>query len=242
LPVFQSSQPTSPYEANHLIQRRSLHDAVTERIRDMIVEGDLNPGERLSEKELCKQFGISRTPLREALKVLASEDLVELPPNRGAHVSQITAADVAERFEVLSSLEQLAGELAAERASKKDIEQIAKVHERMVRHYKKSERHEYFVLNQRIHNGIIELSGNSVLATTHASLMSKVRRVRYLALQSQDRWDEAVREHEEILAALIERNSKRLGEVIRLHVRETGEVVEQSLDHSQHLRTGDVGK
>jgi len=209
------------------IERRSLHREVADQIRDMIVEGELPPGERVNEGALCEQFGISRTPLREALKVLASEGLVELRPNRGTRVSAITPEEVGELFEVVSGIERLAGELAALRMTERDNERLKALHERMERHYEAGERHEYFRLNQQIHNTIVSLAGNSVLEATHASLMMRVRRARYMAIQSPDRWHESVQEHRAIMQALEARDSAGAGELILHHVLRTGEVVKQ---------------
>ena len=215
---------------NRLIMRRSLHDEVLHQLRDMIVEGELAPGERISEKLLCERFGISRTPLREALKVLATEDLIELQPNRGARVAMITPDEIRERFEVLSSLERLAGELAVERASADAIAKLRALHARMKTHHNQGERHEYFQLNQQLHNAMIELADNAVLAATHENLMAKVQRPRFLALLSQERWDESVREHEAILDALQARNAELLGKLMAEHVRHTGKILRQVLD------------
>lgn len=219
------------------IERRSLHRDVADQIRDMIVEGELPPGERINEGALSEQFGISRTPLREALKVLASEGLVELRPNRGTRVSAITPEEVGELFEAVSGIERLAGELAALRMTERDIERLKALHERMERHYEAGERHEYFRLNQQIHNTIVSLAGNSVLEATHASLMVRVRRARYLAIQSPERWHESVQEHRAIMQALEARDSAVAGDLILNHVLRTGVVVKQFFVTSGPART-----
>ncbi len=219
------------------IERRSLHRDVADQIRDMIVEGELPPGERVNEGALSEQFGISRTPLREALKVLASEGLVELRPNRGTRVSAITPEEVGELFEAVSGIERMAGELAALRMTERDIERLKALHERMERHYEAGERHEYFRLNQQIHNTIVSLAGNSVLEATHASLMVRVRRARYMAIQSPERWHESVQEHRAIMQALEARDSAVAGDLILNHVRRTGAVVKQFFVASGPART-----
>ncbi|MBE0531417.1 MAG: GntR family transcriptional regulator [Rhodospirillales bacterium] len=219
------------------IERRSLHRDVADQIRDMIVEGELPPGERVNEGALSEQFGISRTPLREALKVLASEGLVELRPNRGTRVSAITPEEVGELFEAVSGIERMAGELAALRMTERDIERLKALHERMERHYEAGERHEYFRLNQQIHNTIVSLAGNSILEATHASLMVRVRRARYMAIQSPERWHESVQEHRAIMQALEARDSAAAGDLILNHVLRTGVVVKQFFVASGPART-----
>ena len=203
-----------------------MHQEVTDRLRTMVVEAELVPGERIAEAELCEQLGVSRTPLREALKVLASEGLIDLLPNRGTRVSTITEKEIGELFEVLGGIERMAGELAAECATDKNIEKLRKFQERMELYHRNDQRHEYFELNQQVHGLIVEMSGNSVLVATHANIMMKVQRARYLAIMSKGRWDEAVREHAEICEAIAAHDPPRAGALIMTHVRETGETVQ----------------
>jgi DNA-binding GntR family transcriptional regulator len=102
----------------------SLHERAGTALRDLIVEGALAPGSRISERELCARFGISRTPLREALKVLAREGLIELLPNRGARVARLDPKDVADMFDLMGALEALAGRLAARRITEPELDEI----------------------------------------------------------------------------------------------------------------------
>jgi DNA-binding GntR family transcriptional regulator len=115
-----------------------------DRLRDMIVQGELLPGTKLNERVLCEQLGISRTPLREALKFLASEGLVELLPNRGAQVAPLESGKVKEMFVVLGSLEALAGELVCRNASDAEIAEIRSLHYQMVAHHARGELAAYF--------------------------------------------------------------------------------------------------
>ena len=114
-----------------LIKRQGLHDAVADVIRQRIVEGVLTPGARLNERILCEQMGVSRTPMREAIKKLAGEGLVRLEPNRGAVVYRLSADEVVAAFEVISRLEAISGELAARRASDAEILAIQKLQLKM---------------------------------------------------------------------------------------------------------------
>src|SRR5262245_38940680 len=128
-PVFSTAAEVVP------IRRASLHDEVVGRVRDMIVDGQLTSGTRIHEGRLCEQLGVSRTPLREALKVLAGEGLVDLSPNRGAIVREVTPKDMHDMLRVLGHLEALAGELACINASEADIASIHDMHKRMMEHY-----------------------------------------------------------------------------------------------------------
>ncbi len=211
------------------IARSSLHEQLTARLRDMIVEGDLAPGERVPEKALCERFGVSRTPLREALKVLASEGLLELLPNRGATVVGLTAADVDELFPIMGALEGLAGELACAHVTEEEIAEVRALHYQMVLHYTRSELPPYFRLNQQIHERIIDAARNPSLARTYRGLAGRIRRARYLANMSKARWARAVEEHEAILAALADRNGARLAQILKAHLRNKCETVKESL-------------
>jgi len=203
----------------------TLHDEVVGRLRDMIVEGELTPGARVPERQLCTSFGISRTPLREALKVLASEGLIVLLPNRGARVARLTAKDVEDMFQVMGALEALSGEVACARIDDAGIAEIRALHYQMLAHYARRQLPDYFRLNQRIHESIVAAADNAVLTAQYQALSSRIRRARYLANMSRQRWDEAMEEHEAILDALVRRDGARLAAVLKQHLRHKGEEV-----------------
>lgn len=200
------------------IPRRSLHDHLIERLRQKIVEGEMAPGDKISEKELCATYGVSRTPLREALKVLAREGLIQLTPNRGAHVALLTIADLEQAFPVIGALEALAGELACARATDGEISEISMLHLKMETAYKTRDRQKYFRLNQQIHEAMARAARNPVLDQMREMLTGRVARARYYANISTPRWDQAMKEHDEILAALKARDGERLGRVLKAHL------------------------
>ena len=199
------------------IPRSSLHDQVTSRIRDMIVDGRLEAGAPIPELDLARQLGISRTPLREALKVLASEGLVELLPRRGAIVKVFTAKDAQDMLAVMALLEEHAGRDACN-ATAPEIAEIVELHERMRGHYERRERPEYFRLNQEIHNAIVRAAGNPTLALLHGIVRSRMRRLRYIGNNSPENWSAAMAEHEAFIAALRARDGRRLGRLMREHL------------------------
>src|SRR3954454_20934399 len=203
------------------IVRHSLHDELVGRIRDMIIEGQLEPGSRIHEGQLGQALGVSRTPLREALKFLASEGLIDLVPGRGAIVRQLTPQDVRNMLEVLIALETLAGRLACRNATDAQIAQIRKLHDRMMGFYNGRKRLEYYKLNQAIHTAIARLSGNDFLASTHESIQSRLKRIRFIGSEAPESWGGAVQEHVEIIEALERRDGDRLAEVIARHLEET---------------------
>ncbi|HET7635055.1 MAG TPA: GntR family transcriptional regulator [Burkholderiales bacterium] len=213
-----------------LIDRPSLHEELVNRLRDLIVEGELPPGTRLNERVLCERFGVSRTPLREAVKVMASEDLVELLPNRGAVVTALTEADMRYLFEVMGALEALAGELACRRIDDAALAEIRALHYQMLLHHTRGELPEYFKCNQQIHEKIVAAAGNPVLVATYRSLSGRIRRARYMANLSQERWDHAVHEHEQILEALTAHDGARLRDLLQRHLANKFEVVRTAIE------------
>jgi DNA-binding GntR family transcriptional regulator len=190
----------------------SLHDDILSRLRDYVVEDNLPEGGRVPERELCEMFGISRTPLREALKVLAAEGLLELLPNRGARVRTLSEQDLAELFDVMGGLEALAGRLACEKITEEEIAEVERLHHEMYGFYLRRDLHGYFQCNQLIHQKIVAAAGNATLSATYASFAGRIRRVRYSAnlARKRDRWGEAMREHE----ASARREPERAGVMI----------------------------
>ncbi|MDR3538390.1 MAG: GntR family transcriptional regulator [Acetobacteraceae bacterium] len=203
------------------VVRHSLHDELVERIRDMIIEGQLAAGERIHEGQLGLALGVSRTPLREALKFVASEGLIDLVPGRGGIVRRLTPQDVRNMLDVLTALETLAGRLACRNATDAQIAAVRDLHDRMMGFYAERQRLEYYKLNQAIHTAIAALSGNDFLAAMHGSIQSRLKRIRFIGNESPGHWASAVREHCEMIAALERRDGEALAEVLTRHVEET---------------------
>jgi DNA-binding GntR family transcriptional regulator len=208
----------STLTAVEIVDRRLLHTQVAERLRELIVWGDLEPGDRLNERVLCERFDISRTPLREALRILSTEGLVSLLPNRGAIVRRLTLAEAEDLFQLMAVLEGLAGELAARRATEEDMAAIVELHEQLRQHHRSRELLEYFKVNQRIHQSIIDCAGNAELASFYSRASVRLRRARYMANFSSERWDQAMREHEQIIEFLIARDGAKLKALLRQHL------------------------
>jgi DNA-binding GntR family transcriptional regulator len=212
-------------EAQETSGAESLHEKLVSQLRDIIVEGEIEPGARISERLLCERFGVSRTPLREVLKVLASEGLIDLLPNRGARVARLEDRDVEDMFEVMAALEALSGRLACARISEPALADIRALHYRMLAHYLRRQLPEYFRLNQAIHEAIVDAAENPVLKATYLGLSGRIRRARYFANMSDERWAAAVAEHEEILAALSERDGEKLARILDTHLKNKSIVV-----------------
>ena len=211
------------------ITRRHLHDELLGRLRDLIIGCELRPDAKIPEKELCERFGVSRTPLREALKVLAYEGLVVLQPNRGATVSRLTLSDLDDLFPIYSRLEALAGELACQHCSDAEIAAIRSLHNEMLEQYRQRDRKRHFELNEAIHEAIHTGSRNPTLRAMLQSIASRIRRARIYANAADERWADAIREHEAIIAALEARECTRLANCLRVHMENTFQSIKQAL-------------
>ena len=224
--ALKPRRPGLSLPRRHLrVPRAGLHEQAASRLRLSIVRGDLAPGQPLLENELSDALGVSRTPLREALKQLASEGLVELRLNRSAIVAPLRHDETIELFEALSGIERCAAELAAARMVARDVEQLEALQGRIEVHHARGEMREYFELNQQIHRAIVGFARNGVLKATHDILLPRAERARFLGLSVLGRWEESVRDHREILDALKARDADRAGQLLGHHVRRTGEVV-----------------
>lgn len=223
--IMRRARRSVPKRPLGIPRPRPLHEEVVDRLRDMIVEGELAAGARLHELDLAEALKVSRTPIREAVKLLATEGLVDLIPGRGARVAVLSGEMLQELLEVIAGIERHAAELAAERMSARDFDRLARLHQRMRAHHQAGERRHYFRLNHEIHLGVVAAARNAILATTHASLIAKARRGRHAALESQERWFEAMAEHELLMVALAERDGRRAGEILFQHDLRTAAVL-----------------
>jgi len=221
--ILIPNEPVEPTPAP--LKRQHLHDTVVEHLRHLIVEGALAPGMKLNERELCETLGISRTPLREALKVLSSEGLVEILPNRGASVFRMSEIEIRETFELMSGLEALAGELACERISASELAEIKTLHYAMLFCKTQNDLPGYYSRNQAIHDKINAAARNTVLRQTYLTLNRRLQALRFKSNSNPDKWDRAAHDHEEMIAALEVRDGKRLAAILRKHLLDKRDAV-----------------
>jgi DNA-binding GntR family transcriptional regulator len=200
------------------IVRQSLHNEVLTHLRKRVVEDYWPAGSVIPEAAVCLELHVSRTPVREALKVLAAEGLVELLPRSGARVKLLGPSEVRQLFETIAVLEAAAGRAACERATEAQIDQIRSLHENLLAAHRSDDRAGYFAANKSIHLAIAGASGNDVLASMHQQLMTRMQRVRFACSREDDEWARSIEEHDEILNALCRRDADRLAELIMLHM------------------------
>jgi DNA-binding GntR family transcriptional regulator len=207
------------------IPRTVLHEQVAARLRQMLVEGDIAPGAKLNERALCEALRISRTPLREAIKMLAAEGLVELLPNRGSVAVQLDEEDVRHTFEVMAGLEALSGQLAAERIGDAEVAEIEAMHFEMMAAYTRRDLSAYYALNAAIHRAINVAAGNPVLTSTYNQVNARLQALRFRSNQDGEKWQRAVAEHEAMVAALKARDGGALARVLTQHLHHKRDVV-----------------
>lgn len=216
-------------EAPAAPRKGDLNGNALAALREMIVSGALAPGQRLNERELCEQLAVSRTPVREALKALTQEGLLQALPNRSPIVTPLDAGETSHLIQVVSAIEALAGELAAEQATDAQIAELGILHYTMLAHHARRELPGYFAANKAFHRRIVEYSGNPVLLWVWDLLSLRIDRARYASNQWAERWQEATGEHSRILELFTARDATGVGQAMRDHVRKGLSVVVASL-------------
>lgn len=196
----------------------SLHDQVATQLRDLIFAGDLAPGAFIDEVALCEQFSISRTPLREALKVLKAEGLVRHEPRRGSFVYEVTERDLDEIFPVIALLEGRCAFEATRKATDRDIEQLQVLHDRLQDHAQAGRIADYYATNVLIHEAIIQLADNHWLAQLIGDLRKILKLARLQQLRAPGRLGQSLQEHLAIYAAIRAGDSVSAEIAMRTHL------------------------
>ena len=208
----------------------ALAERVAVRLRDMVIKGVLRPGDRIVERRLCAELCVSRTPMREALKLLRQDGLVEISRNRGARVLSFGPEEASDLFEVIAALEAEAATRFCASASEETRTHLEHLHARMLAFRAAGDLDGYFDTNSVIHDAIVEGAGNAVLSDSHSRLMLRARRGRYMAIMDVARLDQAVHEHEALMAALRARAPDAAHAIWRAHLRNTGSSVAKALN------------
>ena len=212
-----------------VIQRRTLHDEVVDRMRDMIIEGELRAGQRINETELCGHLGVSRTPVREAIKTLASEGLIAAVRNKGAIVNHLGADEIIQLLEAAAMIEQHAAIVGVIRGTDDEIAEICALHNEMRILFDARDRLPYYKRNQAIHTSIVALAHNEALNSMHEGLQMRLRRIRYVGNEKPTSWSGAMHEHELMITALKARDGNALSDAIGKHFEKTNERIIEHL-------------
>ena len=232
--VDGASSEHRPLRADRAAVRRpALHTQVVDKLRRLIANGEIPAGERINELQIAQNFRVSRTPIREAVKLLASEGLLELSPGRGARVRRLSRAETLEHFEVIAALERHAVELAVQRMTDPQRAQIVALHEAMKAAFEASDARGYFDLNQKMHRLFVRFAGNDTLAALHEAMTKRARRDRPLTLSSAPRWRASMAEHDELVSAASRGEADRAGAAILHHLRRTAQAMADAAERDE---------
>jgi DNA-binding GntR family transcriptional regulator len=197
------------------LARRALYEEVAEQLRQRIFARELEPGEWIDELKIAAELGISRTPLREALKVLAVEGVVVMKPRRGAYVAETSRDDVAQVYHLLALLESDAAAAAARVATDAQIDELQALHDRLERQVKS--RDAFFAANEAFHLKLLEVAGNRWCRQIVADLRKIMKINRHHSLFKRGRLEDSLAEHREIMTALRARDGKRVARLMKSH-------------------------
>jgi len=200
------------------IQVGYLAQEAAKRIRDMIRKGTLKKGDRILEEPMCKAMGVSRTPLREALRILNSEGLIELIPNKGAYVAQPSIEDIEKMFFVMSILEGTCARLCAEKMDERGLERLDDLYRKLEEHCQAEDREKYMAVNHSFHSLVQERAGNKVLSEVINGLRQKILLYRYRQIYQPGRLQESMQEHRDLQKALRERNPEAAERFMKEHL------------------------
>ena len=201
----------------------TLAESLRQKLEGAIAAGHLAPGSRLDEQEIAQRFGVSRTPVREAFRLMAANNLVELRGRQGATVRTIRAQALIEMFQVMAELEGLCARLAARRVSQAWGDEISKIHQRLVAASKSGDIDEFYDINQEFHEAIYEASRNAFLADQTRRLRNQVAAYRRRVTHMPNRIADTIREHEAIMQAILAHDPERAHSAMRDHVNLLGD-------------------
>ncbi|MES1264626.1 MAG: GntR family transcriptional regulator [Variovorax sp.] len=209
------------------VVHNSLHDEVAETLREEIFAGRLAPGSFVDEAALCARLAISRTPLREALKVLTAEGLLRHEPRRGCFVAEVTQRDLDEIFPVIALLEGRCAFEAARNASDADIAALTSLHDKLERHARAHRINDYYATNFAIHEAIILLADNRWLSQVIGDLRKILKLARLQQLHAPGRLEQSLSEHLAVFAALKARDSEGAEAAMRTHLNRQREALRE---------------
>ncbi len=211
-----------------------LSEQIANQLRRNILRGKLPPGASIKERDNASEMGVSRTPLREAVRILAKEGLVDLRPARSPIVSIPSIKQISDEVEVLLAVEKLSGELACERATEADLEEIEQIVEQMAERFDTADPLDMFEIDMSFHSAIARASHNAPLAEIHRTFLARLWRSRFLSAVKRRNRERVISHHRQIVTALRARDPEAIRTAIGVHLDKLGEdiidVIQQELD------------
>ncbi len=195
-----------------------LRDVIFNTLRDAIVTGELRPGERLMEVNLAEKMGVSRTPVREAVRKLETEGLVTMIPRKGTHVAEISVKDIMDVLEVRAALDKLATELASKRIRQDNIRQLESIHKQYIASLRKENLQGAIKKDVEFHEVIYQASGNKKLVSVAGNLREQIYRFRVIYMKDFSNAEDVLREHQQILQAMSEGAAEKAGQLAEEHI------------------------
>lgn len=208
-----------------------LRDVIFDTLRDAIVSGELKPGERLMEVSLAEKMGVSRTPVREAVRRLEMEGLVTMVPRKGTHVAQLSVKDIMDVLEVRAALDKLATELAANRIKSDNMRQLENIHKQYTSCLTKENIPGAIKKDVEFHQVIYSASGNNKLINVAGNLREQIYRFRVLYMKDFSNAEEVLKEHQAILKALQGNNSNMAGKLAEEHIKHQQQTIIQKMEN-----------
>lgn len=220
------------------IEKEPLHIQIADRLREMIMTGALREGDKINENELCASMGVSKTPLREALRVLNVEGLISLIPNRGSYVTRPTIEEIVEMFDVMSLLEGYCARAACVRMSERDFMRIERLHARLEKHFDHRDQDAYIRVNNQYHSLVQELAGNRTLNQIVSGLRKKILLYRFKSLNLPQRFESSIQEHRQLLEAFRQRDGRMAEALMQTHLKNQSLAMERLVETSrrEHLQ------
>lgn len=212
---------------------KPLREVIFNTLREAIIVGELKPGERLMEVQLADKMGVSRTPVREAIRKLELEGLVEMLPRKGAHVADLSVKDIMDVLEVRSTLDGLASSLSAARITDEEIKELKHIHTQFVNYVEKDNMQGLIKKDVEFHDIIYRSSRNDKLIQISSNLREQVQRFRVIYIKDYSSSRELIKEHNEICDAITRRDSDAAMNCAHKHIKNQEETIIKAIKKNQ---------
>jgi DNA-binding GntR family transcriptional regulator len=206
---------------------------VADMLRDMIMTGELKEGDKVNEGKLCSTMGISKTPLREALRVLSVEGLIELVPNRGSFVTKPTLEEITEMFDIMGLLEGFCARSACEKMTAKEFARLEKIHTKLEEKFELRNHEDYIRINNQYHSYLQEIAGNRTLNQIVTGLRKKILLYRFQSLNMPERFKSSIQEHRQLIEAFRAHNHQQAETLMREHLKNQSDALVYLTETSQ---------
>lgn len=215
------------------LEKSTYHVKVADMLRDLIMTGKLKEGDKINENVLCETLGVSKTPLREALRVLSAEGLIRLVPHHGSFVTKPTFKEIAEMFDVMSLLEGYCARAACAKMTPKDFAKLENLHAKLEENFERHDQEEYIRINNQYHSLVQKIAGNRTLNQIVDGLRKKILLYRFQSLNLSERFEHSIGEHRDLLEAFRRRDHTGAENLMRKHLQNQSKALEKLVEQSK---------